>query len=339
VEKYTHFRHTLDSKGSIIPVDQILQNISTPNSDFYANLFSFDSNVIDYFNNNNKSISGYAGQALSDKLVFDFDHHTDLELARKDAVALVEGLEQIGADDSVIVYFSGSKGFHVEVLTTNEYNPEELKAISIGMCGEMKTFDESIYTLVRAFRLPNTKHNKSGLFKIRLSKMELRDLTIDAIKELAAKPSDFEEAVEPTDFDFRQYMTVKPAKRQVIVTDSSVDENGIVGLDSIDFTQIPKGMPRCFFALSKGIMIPGERSRMFHILAKYYRNQGYEKVVTHRILKGVAELNSQLYPGAKLIDKIEIWNEHCGSAYSSASLKHKRANGTGTSEDNELLKK
>lgn len=340
MEKYTHFRTKLDNKGEIIPIKDIDKYVKSKEVDYYSNLYWFNADVITYFNNNGKSISGYNGGAYSEKLIFDFDSREDVNKAKIDTINLLGRLQEIGVDinKSVNIFFSGSKGTHVEVLTNNKFTPEQLKNICSRLAGDLPSFDTSIYSLVRAYRISNTKHNKSGLYKIPVELKTLTSSTIDEIKELAKEPRYPVPTLIPTEVDFNKY-AIEVKKVEVIPVESEEDENGIRGLDLIDFTKCPKSMPRCYYILSKGVAVPGERSRVFHILAKYYRNQGYDQRVTHGTLKGIAELNHQLYPEFDKITKEEIFTQHIASAYSLASLKHQKPNGTGTSSDNELLLK
>ncbi len=52
--------------------------------------------------------------------------------------------------------------------------------------------DDGIYDKVRPFRLPNSRHPKSGLHKVRLEHRELMHLGADAILRLAEKPRPFD---------------------------------------------------------------------------------------------------------------------------------------------------
>ena len=50
-----------------------------------------------------------------------------------------------------------------------------------------KTVDTQIYDNKRLFRIPNTRHEKSGLYKIPITLNELQTLSIDQIREMAVK--------------------------------------------------------------------------------------------------------------------------------------------------------
>jgi hypothetical protein len=103
------------------------------------------------------------------------------------------------ADDDLLTFFSGSKGFHVG-LPTCLWMPEpsadfnrvcrclaETVAAAAGV-----TTDVGVYDKVRAFRAPNSRHPKTGLHKRRLAVEELLHLSADAIVKLAGEPMPFD---------------------------------------------------------------------------------------------------------------------------------------------------
>jgi hypothetical protein len=53
---------------------------------------------------------------------------------------------------------------------------------------KLKTLDLAVYDRRRLWRILNSKHNKTGLYKIQLTLTELENLSIEQIKELATKP-------------------------------------------------------------------------------------------------------------------------------------------------------
>jgi DNA primase large subunit len=94
------------------------------------------------------------------------------------------------------IYFSGHKGFHLivpkEVLGIEPNKnlngifktiAEQVKTFSIH-----KTVDLQIYDNKRLFRVPNSIHGKTMLYKIILTPDELHSLTENEIKELAKQP-------------------------------------------------------------------------------------------------------------------------------------------------------
>ena len=146
------------------------------------------------------STAGFSGDCWSPWLWFDIDRD-ELADALKDTRRLVANLDERYRlpDDSLLVFFSGSKGFHVG-LPTALWAPkpsETYHGISRAFAEHVAelagvTIDAGVYDRVRAFRSPNSRHPKTGLHKRRLSLDELAGLSLDAIVELAAKPEPFD---------------------------------------------------------------------------------------------------------------------------------------------------
>jgi hypothetical protein len=145
------------------------------------------------------STAGYSGPCWSSWLWWDIDAEGDLARAQADAEALAEVVttRYQAADVDLLIFFSGSKGFHVG-LPTVLWSPSpsadfaktarrfaehvaELAAVAI---------DAGVYDRVRAFRAPNSRHPKTGLHKRRLTLAELAG-PLDGILELAKTPAPF----------------------------------------------------------------------------------------------------------------------------------------------------
>lgn len=339
--KYTHFKETLADKGKVIPLEDVHNKLINKDSDYYTNLFWGDEDLVKFFNEHG-SIKDYHGKVLTDRLIFDFDSVNNIDLARQDTRKVINKIVRFTnnkrIEEYMAIYFSGNKGFHLEVATDQEFTPDEAKSICQHFAEGCETFDTVIYSFIRAFRLPNTKHNKSGLYKIPLTPQQLISLSVEDIRSMAKAQAQELPTLTPLDkVDFKPLAVVKkPAFKPVIIL--SDDETGIRGLNTIDYSKCPKHTPRCFYALLRGVMVPGERSKIFFRLAAYLRNQGMTKEVAHNTLKGVARENTKLYPEAEPITKDEIWNQHIASAYGSSKWEQ-IPGASGTTEDNELIKK
>lgn len=334
---------TVNTKGELVAIDseRILSLKKTgATSDWYTSLYYYGPDAKTHWDTNS-SMAGYKGSAHANRLLFDFDSAEDLYKAKSDAVQLLERLinEGVNVANSCKVFFSGGKGFHVEVFVDRQYTPEELKPICTNFAVDLATFDKQIYNTTRLVRLVNTKHQKTGLYKIEISPDDLLNLSIDEIKEKAKKPVEYPDyelkPVKDLDFLKKYEGSFSPLAKSVVVDIDDID--GIRGIDQIDFSKMPRGMPRCIYSLSHGIMKPGERNHLFFRLAAYYRNQGMTKDVCYNALKGVARENFKLYPEHDQVNKDELWNTVAMSVYSD---NWKQIPGAiGTDEQNELLKK
>src|SRR5271170_2509936 len=120
---YVRLTNTVSDFGKLIPLEDFqnkskLQSyISTnPKSDWYSSLFRFPQQAKDYFDQH-QSIAGYMGPAVTSRLVFDFDSKIDQSVAKDDTIKLLQYFvdQSIDVNSSVKVFFSGSKGFHLEL--------------------------------------------------------------------------------------------------------------------------------------------------------------------------------------------------------------------------------
>lgn len=351
--QYVRLTNSVNDFGKLIPLSDFTDPTKlngylsqSPNTDWYSSLFTFGKDAKDYFEKNNNSIKGYTGQAFTKTLIFDFDSKVDLEIAKQDAIKLLEELMKQGVEinKSVRVFFSGSKGFHVELYTKRAFTPDECKDLStyIKKLFKLPTLDTVIYNTTRLYRINNTKNPKSNLYKIELEPEDLLTLNVEQIKQRATKPSTSTFVPVPTDnLKFIDtYKILYAQKPKSVVVDSTEEVDGIRGIDTIDFNECPKTTPRCIFALSKGIMKAGagERNVLFLRLAAYYRNQGLAKEVALNTLVGVAELNAKLYPEADPYTKSELENTVINSVFNSKNFKQ-IPGASGTDPENELLKK
>ncbi len=145
------------------------------------------------------STADFAGPCWSPWLWWDIDSD-ELQYAHKDAGALAAFLvERYTVEPgALLLFFSGSKGFHVG-LPTALWSPspsadfhrtarrfaERLAELA------SVTIDTGIYDRVRAFRCPNSRHPKTGLHKRRLTFDELLG-PLAVIVELAVTPAPFD---------------------------------------------------------------------------------------------------------------------------------------------------
>jgi len=352
MSKYVRLNEGVNNKGLLVPLSDLedpnkKQKLlgKAPNKDWYTTFYYYGEDAKKYFENNNGSIRGYKGTAKTNRLVFDFDSKK-LEEAKADSIELLSRLtEEYGGEEilgSVRVCFSGKKGFHIELYTNKEFNPEELKILCKNLAGDLKTFDVRVYNITRLFRLSNTKHQDTGLFKIELEPSELWELSVEEIKEKAKTKSTEAFITEPLkDCSFLDKFkkdNTKAAYQPVVVEE---DVDGVRGLNQVDFTKCPSNKPICIHALERGIMISGkgERNHIFLRLAAYYKNQGFTKEVTYNLLKGIARENKRLYPESDAYTKDEIWNTVISSVYSAGGNWKQIPGAVGTDPNNELLKK
>jgi hypothetical protein len=163
----------------------------------YLSAFRFAADFTDHLKATG-STAGFQGPCWSPGVWWDLDSD-ELQYAHKDAGALAAFLVERYAVEpgELLIFFSGSKGFHLGLPTVLWSPPPsadfhrtarrfaeraaELAAVTI---------DPGVYDKVRAFRAPNSRHPKTGLHKRRLTMNELLG-PLDGILELAKAPAPF----------------------------------------------------------------------------------------------------------------------------------------------------
>lgn len=315
---YIRVTEGLADKGTMIPTNKnILTEMNIdPNKDYYYSIYKYSEENKKQFDETG-TVSGM-NDLTTDMLVFDFDS-TDLEKARFDCVELVTRLKKYSIpEESIILYFSGGKGFHVLVKTDTQFDSSTLKKLCKVIGKDLKTMDSVIYNDNRILRMPQTKHPKTGLFKTRIALDELRELTIEEIKDLCKEQYD-------DDMDYPMVKLPKSVLSLIEQKEEKVEESTL--LNDLDLSKKPKDISAWKYALTQGFFPPGQRSNALMILASTYKAKGFPAEVTYRMLKGVIELQSRRHK-EEPFDKSEIWNNVIGQVYSDRWL------GKTYSEDN-----
>lgn len=109
-------------------------------------------------------------------MYFDLDH-ADFQVAYDECIKLYEYLIKYIPKESVLVYFTGKKGFHIEcepiALGINPSNslPKVFRYIATKLKNNLNlvSLDFSVYDLRRMWRLPGSKHQSTGLYKTLLN--------------------------------------------------------------------------------------------------------------------------------------------------------------------------
>ena len=168
-----------------------------PHKEAYLSAFQFGEDFRRHLEDNQGSTAGFSGVCWSPWLWFDVDRE-ELQDALRDACRLAGWLDMTykPGDDDLLIFFSGSKGFHIG-LPTCLWSPEPSDvfhktarrfAEHVAKQAQV-TIDTGVYDRVRAFRAPNSKHPKTGLHKRWFSYDELLELALDRIVDLSREPA------------------------------------------------------------------------------------------------------------------------------------------------------
>jgi hypothetical protein len=170
------------------------------------------------------SVFAYNNQDISEAvrlgpLYFDIDSESIAD-AYEDCVKLYNHLTQYIPESSVLVYFTGKKGFHIECepicLGINPSNslPKIYRFIANDLKSKLNlsTLDFSVYDARRMWRLAGSKHQSTGYYKTLLNPNEKENIFIkgiEAIKEYSSSPSSLEVCKQEFNYKanewYRQY--------------------------------------------------------------------------------------------------------------------------------------
>jgi hypothetical protein len=144
-----------------------------------------------------QSVKGYRGVAKADYVPLDYDNEKDPGQALEDvrrSVRIWEAKYDLSRE-AIRIYFSGGKGFHLELpeqlfdhLHPGKDIARKLKAVALELREDASSLDTDVYDTVRLWRTPNTRHGKTRLYKVPLSPEELFNLTLEEIRQLAKQP-------------------------------------------------------------------------------------------------------------------------------------------------------
>jgi hypothetical protein len=190
-------------RNHIVPIDEVPALVeSFKRYGCYATYFFYADEVLTYMSAQAEAsaptIAGYEGKVWAPFLPIDLDHPDlapALEAARHLSGFLLERWQV--DPNAVQIYFSGAKGFHL-MLDTRVFGkilpsknlPLLFDSLRRHLALEIPeplrdTMDLAIKDRLRLLRLPNPVHEKSRLYKIRLSLDELRRLDPATIRERA----------------------------------------------------------------------------------------------------------------------------------------------------------
>lgn len=198
------------------------------------------------------------------------------------------------AEGDVLVWFSGSKGFHLLVSPVAlgiepgvDLTMRFMRPVAIRLYRELIRRgapaiepDLSAYSLPRLLRLPGEVNPKSGLYKIQLTLAELQSLELEEIRELATTPREI-------DFPPGSANTIDKAAEWWQRQCAKIDEDRAfrakaANLPGVSLPPVPQdnsllataGLPDCIRKLLRLRAPPGLRNRCELQLACWARASG-----------------------------------------------------------------
>lgn len=318
---FVRVTRTVADRGVLVRPSEIGKTVTDPQVDWYRSAYTYGEDAKEYWESNGESIKGYTGETYSSELWFDLDCELDPGRAKKATVDLLEYFGKIGWLGATEIFFSGFKGFHVIVHTKNRFVPSEVSIICYNIAKEAGVpigpdgvFDTSVYNITRIFRLPHTRHQKTGLYKIPITMDELNEMKLEKIKELAVEPRYESFEIDPVDAEEmrKKYKAIQKEKPQLSsVPGSAMHENGDPSEayaelgGPVDFSMCPPGHRRCIYALEQGDIGPGQRHEAIMRLAAFYKAQGFSREHAGEQIMDALEKRQEIYLDANAINDQE----------------------------------
>lgn len=271
MSQYVRLTRGLYDKGVLVKPEDVDKHIKNRNLDHYTSIHYYNNKHYEEFQREG-SIKGIE-DLQTNKLVFDLDCKKDLNKAKYDALIIISRLEQQQIKKSQIeIYFSGQKGFTLVVNLDKYITPSQMANAALKLGRDLKTLDASLYNPSRILRIPNTKHQESGLYKIQISYDQLKDLSIDQIKTLATTPKEnkMTDKISLSEELFKE--DIKPEKEEPSATYN-------------DELEKPPHWKNCKWSLLQGNFKAGERHNAMTVLAATLRAMpfGYDYDTTYNI--------------------------------------------------------
>lgn len=293
--KYIRLTKTLNDPGILIKPEEIDKHIKNRNVDHYASAYQYTEDQLKTFKQTG-TVSNIE-DVTTNRIWFDFDSKDDVELARKDTIELINRLEKNNIKSSDLeIYWSGQKGFNVVVNTNTDLNPTQVKHLALNVFGkDLSTLDVTLYNPSRIIRVPNTKHQKSGLYKFQLTHKELLDNDVEAIKQAATELNTTPKKVKPVDLD-DHLLEIPEVIREI---KSSLD---------FDLTTKPRQWKASKWALMQGYFKAGERDTSTMILSATCKAMGYDKITTYYMCKSALQKSWERF-GKGDFTKEDLWQK------------------------------
>lgn len=284
---------TLTTKGILVPENEVVASIKDFNKPNYVSVFKYNEEQYKRFKESG-SVSGI-DDVVTDTLVWDFDSIDDLAAAKRDTEALLTRLQKEIDPKNIQVFFSGNKGFTVQVFLDRNITPQEQRIVCVDRFGkDLQTLDTQIYNASRILRCPWSKHEK-GLYKIPLDVKQFSKLKTTEIKNMA---SDLSLVPELPDAGIQPYKSewapVQEKKKKT---------------KSVSLADKPSTWRSCKWNILQGNFgsEPGERHHALLVLAATCRSMGYDKETTYYLCKSALKKQAEV-TGRDEFSKDELWN-------------------------------
>jgi hypothetical protein len=146
-------------------------------------------------------------------LYFDFDSDSEPEVVLSEVYKVVDYLLQFISRDAIRVFFSGKKGFHIEceAIALGISASDDLAGVFRFIANYVKetlgvsSLDFNVYDTRRMWRVPNTRHQHTGLYKVECMQLLQDGVGLTEIIEHAREPHPFDVIEQNFNFKANQW--------------------------------------------------------------------------------------------------------------------------------------
>jgi KaiC/GvpD/RAD55 family RecA-like ATPase len=257
-------------RGGICQIDDLKQLIENASGELYRSLYVYDENIKEYIGKN-ESIANYPGTIYPDKIVLDFDG----DKCREQAIAAFLKLDEMDVYNGYNIFFSG-RGFHIE-LNSQLFNFEptpKLNKVVQNTINKLFPDADNIFDKARIYRCVNTINNKSGLYKIPITRVELETYTMEKIREMAKEPR--------WEFDYDEDV-VEPKLHSHIIYDKGPGASSTP--KSNGYKTTAHGKFACIHNMYESTPTHGSRHDILMRLISHFKRQNYSQKMAYDLCK------------------------------------------------------
>ena len=320
-------RHQKGFRNNVISIEEVPPLVKKyKRFECYTTMFFYNQEILDYMRKNIRngkaSVAGYSGKVWTPFFVMDIDSEK-LEEALAVSRELVSYFLQYWdlSQESLLVYFSGSAGFHILVNTRvfGKVEPSESlhlvfsqmrKAVTRqAKIKKTKAIDYAIKDKVRLLRIVNTVNAKSGLYKVQLSLEELFRHNVEDIvnKAKKAQPVYFTDStgLVSTENEIKESEQAKEVFQRTlrIVENSKIRPVRID--DSLKHTKDPLAMLcEARKRIWQNHIKKGSRNNSAVRLLTQFRLSGFNREKTIKLITAWNERNSVNLPVEELLKSV-----------------------------------
>lgn len=244
-------------RNHLYKAHEISKYYTADDEDVLISVFYYGDEAKQYFQEH-CSLAGFRGEMTAPYLLFDIDAD-NLPEACRETQRLIGDLEKKGINNYKIS-FSGRRGFHVVIdssyfggFESSSVLPQKFLALSMRLTTAQ--IDKAIYKHLGMVRVGNTKHPKSGLYKIQIKPHDL--LSPDTILDKAKTPQPLFKVAEG-----------RPLENLIELKNQAFEL-----IPETPFIPLQPKSKLCILSLMKKV-IYGERNEATCRLASHFREQG-----------------------------------------------------------------